>query len=344
MRTFKILFFAILASFGLNAQDMSLDQLKAAQAEKADAAAALQGEADALQAKIDKFPGWKTGGVGVIGLNGLANNNWFALGTPNSSNSGINIGASAFANLDQEGYFWNNLLNVNLARSAAFQDKDDDATKTVALTNGLDLSSLFGKKLNEKWALSAELKWISSLVEFEPGATVIEDSYKFALNSPGQATISAGLTWLPIDNLVVIFHPLGYQKNWPGEFASNAGMKIGATYSANILPNVAWTSNLSAFVPYGGAGDVIHAYGADDSLMRTVNYGTGDLMNWQWINGFSTKIWKGIGVSFNLGLASNRQIANKGRIVSAGADGQDALSLDDNPLQSYYTWGLGYTF
>lgn len=317
----------------------TVEELKAMVSDKSATLGALQGEIDALNKQIAEFPGWKIGGVGTVGFNALSNNNWYALGTPNSSNSAIGLGFSGFANQDQDKYFWRNALNINLSRAVTKVDKSLE-DQTVALTNGLDLSSLFGYKLAPKWALSVEGKWTSSLVEFIPGATVLDDEYAFALNSPGVATVSAGLTWTPIADLVVLIHPLGYQQNWPGDFISAAGAKIGAAYAAEIIPGVSWSSNLSAFIPYtNGDGFVDHVFDDNEAAFRS-DYATGDLVNWEWINGFSTSIFKGLGVSFNLGLKGNRQQADLGRLIAAGT----GADLSDNPLQSFYTLGLGYTF
>ncbi len=337
----KTLLLAIASLFLFNLQAQTVEDLKATKADKEAARDALQAEIDALATQINEFPGWKLGGVGVIGFNALANNNWYAIGTPNSSNNALGLGWTGFANLDQEKYFWRNLLTLNLSRSSARADKDDATTQVVALTNGLDLSSLFGYKLTDKIAISAEAKWTSSLVEFDDNNTpteIFDDKYPFALNNPGQATISAGITWTPIPDLVVLIHPLGYQKNWPGELISAAGAKIGASYAREIIRGVSWSSNLSAFIPYGGAGDVTYA----DAQNRVVNYSTGNLANWEWINGFSTSIWKGVGVTFNLGLKGNKQVADLGRLTTAATP--LTLDLSDNPLQSYYTLGLSYTF
>lgn len=336
-----------ICSLGIFAQ--SVDQLKQMRDEKKAAADALMGEVADLTKQIDEYPGWKYGGVGVVGFNLLQNNNWFALGTPNSKNNALNLGLSGFANLDREKYFWRNLLTANISRSAAWTDGDNDDTKTVALVNGLDLSSLFGYKIAPKWAVSAEGKWTSSILEFDAKDVnnAFDDDYKVAFNAPGQLTVSAGLTWLPITNLVVLIHPLGYQKNWPGELISAAGCKIGATYTGKFLSDrISWSSNFSSFIPYGGAGDVDHK-DANDVLLRSVNYETGDLVTWEWINGFSTSLFKGLGVAFNLGLKGNKQQANSGKLLAENAKAVPnilGVNVSDNPLQSYYTLGLSYTF
>ena len=328
----------------VNAQ--TIDELKAMKAEKQAAVDALAAEVAALDKQIYEFPGWKVGGVGLAGFNLLANNNWYALGTPNSQNTGLNISLGAYANNDQPKYFWRNLLNANIARSAAFTDRNFDNTKTVALLNGLDLSSLFGYKLSEKLAISAEGKWTSSILEFDPkNDGVLDDEYNLAFNAPGQLTVSAGVTWTPIANLVVLVHPLGYQKNWPGDLISAAGAKIGASYAAEIIPNVSWTSNLSAFVPYGGDATVSHKSLAGD-VIGDVAYVAGDLVNWEWLNGFSTSIWKGVGVGFQIGLKQNKQQADGGILRLNNTDPETYPDTDttENPFQSFYTLGLSYTF
>ena len=143
----------------------------------------------------------------------------------------------------------------------------------------------------------------------------------------------------------MIIHPLGFQQNWPGEFISVAGAKIGATYAATIIKGISWTSNFSAFIPYGGSGDVTHLNIAGDEI-GAVTYETSDLVTWDWLNGFSFSVWKGVGVSFNLGLRGNRQVADLGRLTLIDLDPGAAadLDLDENPLQAYWTLGLGYTF
>jgi hypothetical protein len=342
----------MILSIGVQAQ--TIEELKTMKADKQAELTALQAEIDGLTTQIQSFPGWKIGGAGIVGLNLLSNNDWFAIATPNSSNNTLNVGFSAFANLDEEKYFWRNLLNINITRVAAFTDKNIDNTRTVALANGLDLSSLFGYKLSPKWALSAELKWTSTLLEFDPGddlAAFGDDKYNLALNAPGQITASAGLTWLPIDNLVVIIHPLGYQLNLPGDLSSQAGAKIGATYAATLIRGVSWTSNLSAFIPYGGEdmNTIPFKNAAGDDMTFATPYATGDYFTWDWLNGFSFSVWKGVGVSFQLGLRQNRAIADIGKLTSNAilpnpANPADVIDADDNPLQSYYTLGLGYTF
>jgi len=345
MRTFKLLLFILLASFGLQAQDNA--QLKSMAAEKRAAADALMAEAADLESQLAPEYGWTKGGVGIVGANLASNSNWFAINAPNSSSNGLGINASAFANQNQEKYFWNNLLTLNLLQTKTKLTENSTAVK--AITDALDLSSLFGYKLAPKWALSAEGKYTSTLLNF---------------NKPGKATVSAGATWLPIPNAVVILHPLGYEKNWPsGDFVSMLGMKVGATYSATIIPGVAWSTNLSAFIPYTSDNGTLQQYvlsnAADVASDRTaaaaefdladpisgnemeVLYERGDLTNWTWLNTFSTNIFKGIGLGLNVGLRKDQQIANQWNYNKFGVPGG---SIDfGNDLQLYYSLGLSYT-
>lgn len=299
----------------------TLEELEAMKAEKKAALDAIQSELNGIQSQIDAIPkGWEYGGVGVLGLNFSGNDSWFAVDNPFTSSTGFGISASAFANKDEEKYFWNNLLTLNLQKveTKITNTKDGVDQDVESITDALDLSSLFGYKLHPKFAISAEGKFTTGVLNFI---------------DPGKLVVSAGATWLPIDNMVVLIHPLGYEKNWPGELVSAAGAKIGATYARKILPNVSWSSNLSAFIPYSG-GEAEFADADGNAVL--VDYGAGDLMNWTWINGFSTTLWKNLGVGLNIGLRQDRQLADK---YQYDFDGQSS----DNPIQFYYNLGLAYT-
>ena len=288
-----------IGSMGFSQQ--TVEELKKMKAEKTAQLSALQGEVNGLQKQIDEFPGWKVGGLGIVGFDLNGNDNWFAIDQPQSSSNALGFNFTGFANLDQDKIFWRNLLLVNLKRTNTKADNNSEAVEAVS--DALDLSSLFGYKLSDKLALSVEGKFISSVLNFA---------------DPGKFLISAGVTWTPIKDLVVIVHPLAYEFNFPsGDFSSAAGAKIGATYAKEIIPGVAWSTNLNAFFAYGG----------DDSFdpVRTA----GDLSNWTWINGFAFKVFGGLGVGLNVGLRSDKQLATR--------------FGTDNPLQSYYTLGLSYS-
>ncbi len=336
-QVFSTLLIVVFCAFQLSAQEtMTKEQMLAKKAELEAEAAKYAGEAAALQAKLDALPGWRKGFVGTAGFGLNGNNNWFALTTPNASSNTIGLGINAFANLIQPKYFWRNLLNVTVQRTSTRPDRN--ISPIIALAEGLDLSSLYGYNITKNLAISAEGKYTTSILNYNSET----NQYNSSFNNPGKLTMSAGVTWTPINNLVVIVHPLGYEWNFPGELISSAGAKVGATYAATIWKGIAWSSNLSAFIPYtNGAGVVDYTSGA--GTIRSVDYSTAELVNYTWLNGFSMKIFNGITVALNVGLRGDNQIADSGKIGLA-TDNIDGISVKGLDLQSYYTLGVGYTF
>lgn len=302
MSTKSLLLFVALLFCGGLLKAQTLEELKTMKADKDAQIAALQGEAGDLQSQIDKFPGWKTGMLGIVGFDLNGNNDWFAIDDPQSSSNGLGLNFTAFANHDNDKSFWRNTLLANLKRTNSQQHPD--STSVTAITDALDIASLYGFKLSEKIAISVEGKYTSTVLN---------------LNKPGKLLLSAGITWTPIENLLVMIHPLAYEFNFPsGAFSSAPGAKIGATYTKEIIPGVAWSTNLNAFLAYSGD--------KDSDPVKT----SGDLSNWTWINGFTFSVFKGIGVGLNVGLRNDKQMALN-------------RNQSTNPLQSYYTLGLAYT-
>jgi len=302
-------FFAVLA-----VQAQTEEELKAQIGAKKDSIAALtepiQGRVDALQAELDALPGWKKGAFGTIG-GSLSNfNNWFAQGAPNNSSGNIVITGNAFANLKQDKFFWNNSLNMNLGWvKLDNKDIDTDSEDFEALTDVFQVTSLYGRRISDKFAISA-------LGEYR---TTILNNF----NDPGYLDLGIGATWTPIENLVVVVHPLNYNFVFADNdavFESSLGAKIVADYTRQIGA-VAFKSNLSAFASYKSS----------------------NLSNWTWINNFSYTLWKGIGVGFDFGLRNSQQEALNFALAQAPptATGFDDL---DNNLQSFYTLGLSYAF
>ncbi len=292
------------------------EELEAQKVEKQAAANALQAEVKALQAKIDALPGWRVGAFGVVGGSFSNFNNWYSQGTPNNSSGNIGINFNAFANKLEEKYFWRNSLTTNLAW-VKLDDKDnpndDDSFRPT--TDVFNVSSLYGQKLSEKWA-------VSTLAEYR---TTILDNF----NDPGYLDVGVGMTWTPIENLVVVMHPLNYNfvfaKN-DAVFESSLGAKVVADYTRQI-GEIAFKSNLSAFYSY------------EDT----------DLSNWTWTNSFSYTLWKMIGVGFDFGLRSNKQEALSYALGQYNPETVPAETVPtfenvDNELQTYYTLGLSYKF
>ena len=312
MKKTLILFALFIGTFALNAQ--TKEELEAQKAEKQAAADAAQAEANALQAQIDALPGWRVGAFGVIG-GSLSNfNNWYSQGAPNNSSGNIGITFNGYANLIQEKYFWRNSLTTNLnwvKLDNKDTDLDDDSFNPT--TDVFNLSSLYGRKLSEKWAASALMEYRTTLLN--------------NFNDPGYLDLGVGFTWTPITDMVVVIHPLNYNFVFADNdavFESSLGAKIVADYTKQ-LGAVNFKTNLSMFQSYKSS----------------------DLSNWTWTNSFSYTLWKMIGVGFDFGLRSNKQEAlNYALAQFDPLSGDDEPTFDnvDNDLQTYYTLGLSYKF
>ena len=288
----------------------SKEELQTQKAEKQAEADKFQGEANALQAQIDALPGWRTGAFGTIG-GSLSNfSNWYGQGTPDLSSGSFGITLNAFANKIEDKYFWRNSLTTNL-NWIKFDDKNDDSDDD-SFKNGTDvfnISSLYGRNISKTWA-------VSGLMEYR---TTLLDNF----NDPGYLDVGVGATWTPIENLIVVIHPLNYNFVFADNdsvFESSMGAKIVADYTRQIGA-INFKTNLSTFQ----------------------SYKSGDLSNITWTNSFSYTLWKMIGVGFDFGLRSNKQEALNYALAQTPATATDFDDVD-NKLQSYYTFGLSYKF
>jgi hypothetical protein len=305
LRLVFLLFFVATISFS-----QTKEELKTQKSEKQAEADKLQKETDGIQAQIDALPGWRVGAFGVIGGSISSFNNWYSQGTPNNDSGNIGFSFNAFANQLEEKFFWRNALSVNLnwvKLDNTDDPNDDDSFEPT--TDIFNLTSLYGRKLNEKWAASG-------LVEYR---TTLLDNF----NDPGYLDVGVGFTWTPITNLIVVIHPLNYNFVFSGEntvFDSSLGAKIVADYTRQIGA-INFKSNLSMFN----------------------SYETSDLSNWTWTNSFSYTVWKAIGVGFDFGLRNNKQEALDFALNTLG-DTNATFDNVDNDLQSYWTLGLTYKF
>lgn len=308
----KLLLVAMGLLFMVSANAQTKEELKAQIAPKKDSIKAIQKRVDDLQAEIDALPGWKIGAFGTIGGSISEFNNWFAQGIPNNSSGNIGFVLNAFANLQQEKFFWRNSANLNLSW-VKLDDKDDpnDEAGFREATDVFNLSSLYGRKLSEKFAISA-------LAEYR---TTIMSNF----NDPGYLDLGVGATWTPIPDLIVVMHPLNYNFVFSSDdtiFESSMGAKIVADYTKEIGA-INFKSNLSIFQSYKSS----------------------NLSNWTWTNSFSYTLWKMIGVGFDFGLRNNKQetldyIVNNAPTPNPGA----TFDTIDNELQTYWTLGLSYKF
>lgn len=285
MKKLSILILFVCISFVANAQ--TAEELKKEMAPKKAEIAKLQGEVKALQAKVDALPGWRKGAFGTIGASLSGFNNWYARNAPDASAGNIGVTVNGFANLIEEKFFWRNSANINLGW-VKLDDKSvtgDEGFETA--TDVFTLTSLYGKRLNKKWALSG-------LAEYR---TTIIDNF----NNPGFLDFGVGVTWTPTSRLVVVMHPANYNTIFSkGEtvFTSSPGAKLVADYTATH-GKISVKSNLSMFQ----------------------SYKDGDLSNWTWTNSFGYKIFKKIGLGFEFGLRDNQQeAANSQGVALVDAD------------------------
>ena len=305
----KILFTITLLFAVISANAQTKEELKAAQTVKQDSIDALQSGIDDLQGEIDALPGWHFKAFGTIGGSLSGFNNWYSKDSPNASVGSFGININAIANLDQEKYFWKNAANVNVSW-VKFDDKDDnsDSEDYEIATDIFSLSSLYGYKLSDKFAASALGEYRSTLVN--------------NFNDPGFLDLGIGATWTPLENLVVVIHPLNYNfvfSNAENTYESSLGAKIVADYTRDF-GDLKLKTNLSIFQSY-----------------ETSNYS-----NYTWTNSIAYTLWKNFGLGFDFGLRNNKQEA-----LNYALDNLDtSATFDsiDNDLQSYWLFGLNYTF
>ncbi|MGZ0015909.1 DUF3078 domain-containing protein [Yeosuana sp. AK3] len=302
-----ILVFILSFSFSFS---QTKEALEAEKANKNDSISAIQARVKAIQDQIDAIPGWRVGAFGTIG-GSLSNfNNWYSQGKPNNTSGNIGFTFNGYANLIQEKFFWRNSLSTNL-NWVKLDDKDnpndDDSFKPT--TDVFNVSSLYGRNITKTLA-------VSGLMEYR---TTLLDNF----NDPGYLDLGVGATWTPIENLIVVMHPLNYNfvfSNGDTVFESSLGAKIVADYTRQ-LGAINFKSNLSMFQSYKSS----------------------DFSNWTWTNSFGYTLWKMIGVGFDFGLRSNKQEALNYALNTLG-DTNATFDNVDNDLQTYYTIGLSYKF
>jgi hypothetical protein len=305
MKKVSILILILFIASSIKAQ--TVEALKKEQGPKKAKILKLQGEVDAIQLKIDALAGWKYGAFGTIGGSISGFNNWYSRTAPTAAAGNIGITVNGFANLIETGFFWRNSTTINLGwvKLNKKNVSGDEGFETA--TDVFTISSLYGKRLNKKWALSA-------LGEYR---TTIIDNF----NDPGYLDFGIGVTWTPINSLVLVLHPGNYNYVFSNEgnvFDSSLGAKIVADYTKKY-GNLSIKSNLSIFQ----------------------SYKTADLSNWTLTNSLGYTIWKGIGIGFELGLRKNKQEALNNALITNAAE---TFNTVNNKLQSYYLLGISYAF
>ena len=166
------------------------EELKALKAAEEGNIGALQAQIDSIQgvvagidAQLVKFPRWEKGAFGVIGINFSGFNDWLSRDQSNITTNSFSFSSNVFANYFTEKSFWRNGLNLNIGR-VRVEDRDvPDSEETVNSPDAINLTSLYGLKMSEKFA-------ISTLAEYR--STILDN-----FNDPGYLDIGAGATWDP---------------------------------------------------------------------------------------------------------------------------------------------------
>jgi len=238
---------------------------------------ALTSDLEDLEDKITPYPRWDIGATGTLGFNFSDYTDWLSKDSPNTTGLTLSFAGVGNVNYMQRKYFWRNSLKTTIGWQK-FDDRDDpeDDGDFDVTADAFTITSLFGYKLSEKWAISALTEYRTSLLDNK-------------LNNPGFLDVGGGMTWTPVTDLVVVVHPINYNfifSKGPFEYKSTLGCKLFVDYKTEITKNLAWKSNLSAFASYEGI----------------------DYSNWTWTNGLTTSV-KGFGLGFDFGLRGNRQEA-----------------------------------
>ena len=285
----------VLACFVCFLQAQTIEELKATQGEKTAAADELQAqvdilraEADALQSDIDKLSGWRKGVNGLIGFNLNNSNGWIANPNPDAKSSALNLGVNAFLLNDKEKTFWHNKGIFNKAwQDIDLAEKDDSNLWDNGTVDLLNISSLAGYKISEKFALSGQGELNTSLGN---------------IFNPGTLDLGFGATWLPIENMTVLIHPLNLRYAFaPGEIESSGalGAKVRVDYTGEFDISgkaVSWSSTLTSFFPYKDTKKTVMI--ADGEPFES------SLNEFTWLNTFAFEVWNGIGVGFTYGIRS----------------------------------------
>lgn len=303
MRNFILLLILILGVVGVNnvsAQEVDAlssekDELSAQIAELQGQLAPLQSRVDAINKELQILGGWQTGTFGTLGFNLSSFNSWIKGANPNSTSSTILAAFNGFANRKNDSWFWRNSGTINLGwQKLDINTEEGEDADFEKVADVLRISSLYGRNVSAKVAISALGEFNSSLLE--------------NFNNPGILDLGAGVTLLPIENLVVVVHPLNF--HWvfgdAAQFDSGLGAKLVADYSKTFDGGITWRSNLTSFLAYSDN---------DPSLSE-----------YTWTNSIAFNAWKGIGVGIEYAIR-NAPV--------------ETFGLESNN-QSYFILGLSY--
>lgn len=302
------LYFAIATFFSLsflNAQ--TKDDLIAKQNNKKELIEITKKEVVDLQKQIDSFSSWKYSALGTLGGSIQGYKNWYANVVPNQFIANIDFILNGSAFLMKEKYFWNNDIHLNLSWDV--YDNTDTSTDNDRLsleTEMFTISSLFGYKINEKFAYSAYTEYFTRYIR--------------SFNNPGYLDLGAGITWTPKKEWQLFINPLNYNfvfSHGDNIYESSPGAKIRVYYDTNIS-KVSIKSKLSIFQSY-----------------KSIHYS-----NFIWINTVGYKFWRNFGIGIDFSLRRNMQEALNYELKTNPDASFDSVK---NKIQLHWTFGLHYS-
>lgn len=297
MRHILTLIFALIITNVAFSQ--TLDELKKQKADLEGKAAPIQAQVDAIKSEIDAvntkisgYPGWYKGAFGTLGANFTGRNQWFSAGNLKDSRATTILGSfNAFANNIADKYFWRNAGSLNLGWQKLKLTPDSDA-KFEPVADVLNITSLFGYNISKKLAASTLGEYRTSVIK--------------NFNNPGYLDLGVGLTYTPMKNMIIVFHPLNYNFIFAkddSKFTPSLGCKIVGDYNTQIVKGINWRTNLTGFYSYKNNTPSLH--------------------NGTWTNWLGFNVWKGVGVGLEFALRmSDQEVLDK--------------------IQNYYTVGLSY--
>jgi hypothetical protein len=308
----KLLPFVLLVCLtAINIQAQSLEDVKAKKAELEAKQAEEQAKADAynkeiadLDSQIEILSGWQKGFNGSVGFDLNNSFNWVSSPNRDARSVGLNIGVTAFANRIADKYFWRNKGIITKAwQDVDLNEQEQNVDGDGLFNNGtvdiVNLASLYGYKLGDKIAISALAELNTSVEHFL---------------DPGTFDFGVGITWTPMNDLVMVIHPFNYHVAFSGvderSTTSSLGTKIRADYTKALNignKEVAWSSTLTTFIPY-----------------KSKDEGEPTLFEITWLNTLNFQVWKGIGVAVGFGIRN--------------------AEFESEDMQGYLNLGLSYGF
>ncbi len=266
----------------------------------------LQAKVNSIRDEINDLPGWKLGASGTIGVNLAHFNNWYSNQKPNLSEGHINIIQTGYAKIMKKKYFWINHATLHLFWERSYnKNKDAEDKGFVAKIDMFKLSSVFGYRVFERFALAAVTDYRGSFIK--------------DVDAPSFWDFGLGVSWKPISNFYLVATPLSYEfilssKEGENDYHSSGGAKFLADYTRTAGKfNI--KSNLITFISY-----------------KNMNYS-----NWVWTNSLSYTLWKKIGIGLNLGLGQNKQ-----EVFNSLLNNYPTLKNTDNQLQHFWVLGISY--